>query len=121
LIYFGAEQPAEMVLVEDDDVVEQLPPDGGDEALSGAILPGATEAGGPTAPEVSQQDPEDPVGGPDDRTSSRGQRGELLAQGQVLNHQVAARAHGRAERRQEDREEAEHRTGDDPGPEWNRQ
>jgi hypothetical protein len=38
----GVEQPAEMVLVEDDDVVEQLPPNGGDEALGDPILPGAS-------------------------------------------------------------------------------
>jgi hypothetical protein len=46
-----------------------------------------------TAPEVPRHDPEDPVGGPDDRTPSRDQRGELLAEGQVLDHQVAACAH----------------------------
>ena len=33
------EQAAEMVLVEHDEVVEQLPPDGGDEALGDPVLP----------------------------------------------------------------------------------
>jgi hypothetical protein len=75
------------------------------------VRPDDGETLGPTAPEVPQQDPEDPVGGPDDRTPSRDQRGELLSEGQILDHQVAACAHGRAERRQEGHEEAEHRAG----------
>ena len=40
----GVEQAAEMVLVEDDDVVEQFPPDGGDEALGDPVLPRAPVA-----------------------------------------------------------------------------
>ena len=71
---------------------------------------------GPTAPEAAQQDPEEPVGGTDDRTPPRGQRGELLAEGQVLDHQVASGAQGRAERRQKGHEETIHRAGEDPGP-----
>jgi len=39
-----------------------------------------------------------------------------LAEGQVLDHQAASRAHGREERRQDGYEEAEHRAGENPGP-----
>jgi hypothetical protein len=76
------------------------------------------EALGPTTPESAQQDPEEPVGGPKDRASSTGQGGKLLAEGQVLDDEVASRAQGRAERRQEGREEAKHRAGENlvPGP-----
>lgn len=34
-----------MALVQNDDVVEQLPPDGGDEAFGNAVLPGALVTG----------------------------------------------------------------------------
>jgi len=47
--------------------------------------------------------------------------GELLAEGQVLDHQMGSRAHGREERRQEGNEEAEHRAGEGPGPGRDRQ
>lgn len=43
---------------------------------------------------------EEAVSAPHDRVSSTGQGGELLAEGQVLDHKVAARAQGRAVRRQ---------------------
>jgi hypothetical protein len=56
---------------------------------------------GPTAPEAAQQDPEEPIGGPDVGVSSTGQGGELLAQGQILDDDVTPRAQRRAERRQE--------------------
>jgi hypothetical protein len=46
---------------------------------------------------------------------------ELAAEGQVLEHQMASRAHGREERRQEGYEKAEHRAGENPGPRKNRQ
>jgi len=59
------------------------------------------EALRPTAPEAAKHDPEESVGRLDGGASSTGQRGELLAQGQVLDHQVAAGAQGRAKRRQE--------------------
>ena len=52
--------------------------------------------------------------------SPPGQGGELLVKGQILDHQVAARAHGREERRQEGYEEAEHRAWENPGPGKNR-
>jgi FtsP/CotA-like multicopper oxidase with cupredoxin domain len=55
--------------------------------------------------------PEDPVREPDVGMSPPGQGRELLVKGQVLDRQVAARAHGREERRQEFCEEAEHRAG----------
>ncbi len=76
---------------------------------------------GPTAPEAAQQDPEEPVGGTDVGGSSTGQGDELLAEGQILDHQVASGEHGRADRRQEGYEEAKHRGGEDPGPRKNRQ
>jgi len=47
--------------------------------------------------------------------------GRTLAERQVLDHQVASRAHGREESRQEGYEEAEHRAGEEPGPVENRQ
>jgi hypothetical protein len=49
---------------------------------------------GPTAPEAARQDPEDPIGGPDVVVSAASQGGELLAQGQILDHEVASRAQG---------------------------
>jgi hypothetical protein len=49
------------------------------------------EALRPTAPESAQQDPEEPVGGPEDRAPPRDQRGESLAEGQVLDHEVASK------------------------------
>ena len=55
------------------------------------------------------------------RTEFRRGSGELLAEGQVLDHQVAAGAHSREERRQEGCEDAEHRAGENPGPGKNRQ
>ena len=64
---------------------------------------------GPVAPKSAQQDPEDPIDGPDVGVPSHDQVGELLAEGQVLEDEIASRAHGRAERRQEGYEEAEHR------------
>ena len=51
-----------------------------------------SEALGPTAPEAAQQDPEESVGRPDDGVPSTGHGGELLAEGQVLDHEVASRA-----------------------------
>ncbi len=79
------------------------------------------EAPGPTAPEAAQQDSEESVGGADDGVPSTSQGGELLAEGQVLDHEVTARAHGRAERRQEGHQEAKHRAGKNPDPRPNRQ
>jgi hypothetical protein len=76
---------------------------------------------GPTAPETAQQDPEDPIGGPDVWVPPPGQGGELLAEGQVLEHEISPRTHGGAERRQEGYKEAEHRAGENPGPGRNRQ
>jgi hypothetical protein len=75
----------------------------------------------PTAPESAQQNPEEPVGGPNDRVSSTGQGGKLLAKGEVLGHEVASRAQGRAERGREGYEDAKHRDGEDQGPRPNRQ
>jgi hypothetical protein len=79
------------------------------------------EAPGPTTPESAQQDPEEPVGWPKDRASSTGQGGKLLAEDQVLDHEVASRAQGRVKRRQEGYEAARHQAGEDPGPGLNRQ
>jgi len=76
---------------------------------------------GPTAPEAAQQDPEDPIGGPDVGMSSTGEGGQLLAEGQILDHEVASGEHGRAEGRQERYEEANHRAGEIPCPWPNRQ
>jgi hypothetical protein len=76
---------------------------------------------GPAVPIPAKQDPEDPVRGPDVGMSPNGQRGELLADGQILDHQVAPRTHGREERRQKGYEEAEHRARENPGPGGNRQ
>jgi hypothetical protein len=70
---------------------------------------------GPTAPKSAQQDPEEPVCGPNDGASSTCQSGELLAKGQVLEHEFAPRADGRAERRQEGDEQAKHRIGETLG------
>ena len=44
-----------------------------------------------------------------------------MAEGQVLDHEVTSRAHGRSERRQESHEEAKHRAEENPGPWPNRQ
>ena len=85
------------------------------------VWPDDGEALGPTAPEAAQEDPEESVSAPYDRVSSTGQSGELLAEGQVLGHQVAARAQSRVERRQESHKEAKHRAGEDQGPGLNRQ
>ena len=85
------------------------------------VRPDDGEGLGPAAPMPAQQDPEDPVRGPDVRMSPTGQGGELLAEGQVLDHQVASRADGREERRQEGYEEAEHRAGENLGPGRKRQ
>jgi hypothetical protein len=85
------------------------------------VRPDDCEGFGPSAPRPAQQDPEDPVRGPDVGVPPLGQGDELLAEGQVLDHQVASRAHGREERRQEGCEEAEHRAGETPGPRKNRQ
>jgi hypothetical protein len=74
------------------------------------------EGFGPAAPIPAQQDPEDPVRRPDVGMSPTGQGGEALAEGQVLDHRGASRAHGREERRQESYEEAKHRAGENPGP-----
>jgi hypothetical protein len=76
---------------------------------------------GPAAPTAAQQDPEDPIGGSDVGLSSSGQGDELLAEGQVLDHEVASRTLGRAERRQKGHEKAKHRVGEKPGPCPNRQ
>jgi glutamate/aspartate transport system substrate-binding protein len=57
---------------------------------------------------AAEQDPVDPVGGPDVGVSSTGQGDELPAEGQVLDHEVAPGKHGRAEGRQEGYEEAKH-------------
>ena len=76
---------------------------------------------GPTAPETAQQDPEDPVRGPDVGVPPPGQGDELLAEGQVLEDEITSGARGRKERRQKGYEEAEHRAGEDPGPGENRQ
>jgi hypothetical protein len=70
---------------------------------------------------TAQQDPEDPVRGPDVGVPPPGQGGELLAEGQVLDNKMASRTHGREERRQEGYEEADHRAGENPGPGRNRQ
>jgi hypothetical protein len=78
------------------------------------------EGFGPAAPRSTQQDPEDPVRGPDVGVPPPDQGGELLAEGQVLDHQMASRAHGREEVRQEGYEEAELRAGENPGPGKNR-
>jgi hypothetical protein len=80
------------------------------------VWPDDGEGLGPTAPEAAQQDPEEPVSEPNDRALARDHGGKLLAEGQVLDHDVTSRANGRAERRQEGHEEAKHRAGEDPGP-----
>ena len=85
------------------------------------VGPDDGEALAPAAPEAAQQDPEDPIGGPDARVSSGGQGDESMAEGQVLDHEIVSRAHGRAENRQEGHEEAKHRAGENPGPWLNRQ
>jgi len=85
------------------------------------VRPDDGEAFGPSAPIPAQQDLEDPIGGPDVGMSPTGQCGELLAEGQVLDHEVSSRTHGRAERRQEGYEEAEHRAGENPSPGRSRQ
>lgn len=85
------------------------------------VWPDDGEALGPTAPETAQQDPEDPIRGPDVGVTSTGQSDELLAEGQVLDHEVVPRAEGRSERRQEGQEEAKHRGEENPGPGQNRQ
>jgi hypothetical protein len=85
------------------------------------VRPDDGEGLGPTAPETAQQDPEDPIGGPDVWVPPPGQGGELLAEGQVLEHEISPRTHGGAERRQEGYKEAEHRAGENPGPGRNRQ
>jgi hypothetical protein len=85
------------------------------------VRPDDGEGFGPAAPRPVQQDPEDPVRGPDVGVPPPGQGGELLAEGQVLDHQMASRAHGRDERRQEGYEEAERRAGENPGSGKNRQ
>ena len=79
------------------------------------------EALSPAAPEAAQQDPEDSVGGPNDGALSTGEGRELLAEGQVLEDEVAPGAQSRAERRKEGYEEANHRAGEDPGSGPNRQ
>ena len=85
------------------------------------VRPDDGEGFGPTAPIPAQQDPEDPIGGPDVGVPSHGQGDELLAKGQVLEHEISPRTQGRAERRQEDYKEAEHRAVEDPGPGKDRQ
>jgi hypothetical protein len=53
----------------------------------------------------------DPVSGPDVGVSSIGQGDELMAESQILDHEVTSTTHGRAERQQEGHQEAKHRTG----------
>ena len=74
---------------------------------------GWRETPSPTAPEAAQQDPEEPVGRPDDGASSTGQGAKLLAEDQVLNHEVASRAQGRAKSRQEEHSEERYRAGEE--------
>jgi hypothetical protein len=53
------------------------------------------------APESAQQDPEGLFRGPDVGGSSTDQGDELLAERQILEHEVASGAHGRSKGRQE--------------------
>ena len=80
------------------------------------VGPDDGESLGPTVPTPTQQDPEDPIRGPDVGVPPPGQGGEPLAEGQVLEDEISSRAHGREERRQDGCEEAEHRAGENPGP-----
>jgi hypothetical protein len=57
-----AEQLLQVALAQDDDVVEQLPPDGGDEALGDAVLPRAPVAS-PDARDVHGPEQRDDLGG----------------------------------------------------------
>jgi hypothetical protein len=52
------------------------------------------ESLGPLAPRQAEQDPEGRIGGPDFGVPSAGEGGELLAESQVVDHQIASRAHG---------------------------
>jgi hypothetical protein len=65
------------------------------------VGPDDGEGLGPTVPTPTQQDPEDPIRGPDVGVPPPGQGGELLAEGQGLEDEISPRAHGREERRQE--------------------
>jgi hypothetical protein len=65
------------------------------------VRPGDGEGFGPAAPRTAQQSPEDPIDGPDVAVPPPGQGGELLAEGQVLEDEISARALRREERRQE--------------------
>ncbi len=49
------------------------------------------ESAGPAGPEAAQDDPEGSVGEMDDWTPARGEGGELLVQGEVLEKEVATK------------------------------
>jgi hypothetical protein len=64
---------------------------------------------GPPRPEPAQAHPEPAVDGGDAGTPfAMGEHGELLPQGEVLEHEVGAAAEGRPQRAEEQRDEAEH-------------
>jgi hypothetical protein len=62
------------------------------------VRPDDGQALAPAVPETAQQDLEDPTGGPDVGLSSTGQGDEVLAEGQVLDHEIATGAQGQEER-----------------------
>jgi hypothetical protein len=62
----------------------------------------------PTRPKPPKDDPEDSVGGPDERASPRHQGGELLAEGEILEQKIAAGTEGRGEHSHRHRYKSKH-------------
>ena len=65
----------------------------------------------PAGPEATQDDPEGAVAGAKGGPLVRGENGELLPEGEVLEDEVAAGPQSRAQRRGEYRKEAKHGAG----------
>lgn len=68
-----------------------------------------------SCPRAAQDDPEDPVGGPNARSPLRHEGGQLLAQGEILEKKVTARAHGRSDGRREGYQQAKHEAAENRG------
>ena len=75
----------------------------------------------PVGPSAAQDDPEDTVGGPNARSPLRNEGGQLLAQGEVLEKKVTARAHGRSDGGREGYQQAKHEAAENRGAASNRQ
>ncbi len=75
----------------------------------------------PAGPRAAQDDPESAVGGPNAWSPLCSEGGQLLAQGEVLEKKITARAHGRSDGRREGYQQAKHEAAENRGAASNRQ